>query len=421
MGMGGSRRLAAEEVVLPQPLKNALARFAELKTFSVAWTQQMQLGASGHAKLGSRKVEAPSPKVYYLVWQGGKMYERRIIGGREWKDAPNVQRDEFFFDGRILGGGCPEQFAYGKPKNPAMRIDLAEDQDANAHYFAVYDFQHMGLHLPEGAGQLLRLKHLESQVLFQLEHGGQLQTVGPAQIEGRPLTRIALLQDNPQWHLAQKSDLAKLEETLRGSTYTKEQIQTKLAIARRAKETTPRKLQQVWYLDPELGYAVRRWQQLSEAGQLRIQSDCTEHKKLPGHEIWLPAKCRTDFYIAGDYPGESFNTPFWIDVMEVSEFGTKPVPDEQFTLKYTIPGSEITDNTLPEAKLGEGPVSYTVPALPQDLDRVIEEARTLNREKAGSAKRRNTFKTVLIVGNTVALAGLLVYLVVRYRRKAARS
>ena len=184
---------------------------------------------------------------------------------------------------------------------------------------------------------------------------------------------------------------------------------------------TPRKLQYVFYLDPQLGYAVRRWQALTEAGQLRSQAECTDHSKIPGHEIWLPRKWRTDNYISGNYPGEIFKVPFHTDLMEVSEFDTKRVPEEQFTLNYTVPGTNVMDNTLPEAKLGKGGVAYKIPANRHDLDRVIEEARALTRAKAESGEWRNTLKVVVAVANGVGLAGLLIYLVVRYRRKAAIS
>lgn len=79
------------------------------------------------------------------------------------------------------------------------------------------------------------------------------------------------------------------------------------------------------------------------------------------------------------------------------------------------------DNTLPEAKLGKGGVGYTVPANPQDLDRVIAEARKAFHAQREGRRRHNNWKIVLLVGNMVVLVGALVILVIRYRRrKAAR-
>jgi hypothetical protein len=429
LGIGSSRQLAAQEVVLPEPVRNALGSFAQLKTFSASWSHQHQ-PPSGliREKLRMPPMKPPNflppPDFCYLVWQGGKMYCRTNEGGREWKDAPNIRRQEFAFDGRILASGSPDQMIRGKRTSPELLINFAENEPPEADYFGVRYFEPLGIRLPHGVAKLPPHKHLASQVLFLLDDGGRLKAVGPAQIDGRPMTRIAILAENPVWRLSQKEDFAELERMMRSAhTMTEQQIQEKLALAKKCKELIPREVEYIYYLDPQLCYAVRRFQELATDGRLRVQSDCTEHQKLAGYEIWLARKCRIDYYVAdGTYPGEIFDTPFAGDVLEFSEFGTKPVPDEQFTLRYTTPGTSVTDMTLPEAKTAEGgAVSYKVPANPEDLDRVIEEARALTRAEASHRKWQKVVKIVLIVGNAGALAGLVVYLVVRYRRKVAAS
>src|SRR5205814_905646 len=110
-----------------------------------------------------------------------------------------------------------------------------------------------------------------------------------------------------------------------------------------------------------------------------------------------PQKCLIRSYVAdGKYPGEVFNTPLITDVLKVSEYATKPVPEELFTLKYTTPGTNVTDKSLPEASGQPGGVTYKIPANPQDLDRVIEEARAMAQASAGRERWRNVIKTVLI-------------------------
>jgi hypothetical protein len=418
LGMGSSRRLAAQEVSLPQPVKDALARYVELKTLSVRWSQQFQASKSAHGKLDPGKLKFfLIPREDYMIWQDGKIYSQVNIGGREWKDAPNSDRRESAFDGKVMYHGTPSQVADdGKSRSPGLVKSVVANKDPNANYFSNDYFEAIGIRLPQGA-ELLQVKHLVSQLLFLLEHGGQLKAVGPAQIDNRSVTRVAVLADNPRWPLVQKVDLAAFERELRGGPNTEAQIQKMLAAERRAKEVEPRKLEYVFYLDPKFGYAVSRWQELTESGRLQLQSDCTNHEKLPGHEIWLARTCRIDYYTFVDVPGEFFDPPLLSMVVEVSDFGTKPVPDEQFTLTYTVPGTHITDDTL-----GKGPVSYTVPANPQDLDRAITAAQSRQQANAQERKREVSWKIVLLAVNTVVLVGLLVFLVIRYRRrKAARS
>src|SRR5216117_3471530 len=98
LGISGSTRLSAQEITLPEPVSNALARFADLKTFSVSWNQHRQAGELTRKKLNLKPVDPQKfghPQMCYLVWQNGKMYSRRIDGGREWKDAPKQRRLEF--------------------------------------------------------------------------------------------------------------------------------------------------------------------------------------------------------------------------------------------------------------------------------------------------------------------------------------
>ncbi len=396
-----------------------------MKTFSVSWAQFQQPGETTRKKLKLKPVDPQKfagPATCYLVWQDGKVYSRRIEGGREWKDAPNQRRHETAFDGRIFASGSPDQFAYGKRTSPDLLIELAQKKDPDGEYFGVRDLDRLGVRLPHGVGELLQVKHLASLVLHLLDHGGRLQTVGFAEIDGRSMTRIEILAANPAWRPVQGSDLSDLERILREArTMSEATIKEKVALAKRSAELTPRELRYVYFLDPEIGYAVRRHQELSKDGRLRIQSDCTEHRELAGQEIRVATKCITDVYVAeGSYPGEIFEAPFVSRVLEVLEFNTKPVPDELFTLNYTVPGTNVTDMTLPEAIPGKRGVAYRIPARPEDLDRVIEEARVLAQTSADRRTRGNWFKIVLIAGNIVALAGLLVYLAVRRRPKVAK-
>ena len=427
LAMGGSRRLTAQEVVLPESVKDALARYTELKTFSVTWTQQFEPGEEARAKLDAPTLKSWSRfEACYLVWQDGKVFKRRKERPPERKDGPDSGVYEFAFDGQILAGGRPHLLTSsgGKTARPVLRKDLAANSEADGDSFGVAYFEAFGVHFPGKVKELLKSKQLVSQVMFLLEHGGRLKAVESAEIDGRPMTRVTIVNENPAWPGSQRADPAKIEQELRAlktGKQTEEDIKQQVEAVRRVKERTARNLNRVFYLDPEFGYAVRRWEERTEDGRLRIQTNCTEHEKLPEHGIWLPRNCCRECYtFDADDPGGFFKTPYLTHVMKVSEFSTKPVPDEQFTLNYTKPGTKVADATFPESKQGEDSVNYIIPADAKDLDRVIEEARTLARVKANRANQGNWFKIVLIGGNIAALATLVVYLVVRHQRKVAK-
>src|ERR1700731_3088538 len=87
-------RAAAQEVVVPEPVRNALGIFKALRTFSLSWSQHKRATPVTRAKLAVGP-DFDRPDFWYLVWQDGKMYSRRIEGRKEWKDAPDGRRFEF--------------------------------------------------------------------------------------------------------------------------------------------------------------------------------------------------------------------------------------------------------------------------------------------------------------------------------------
>jgi hypothetical protein len=400
----------AEDVALPEPIKKGLSRYADLKTLSMNWTQQYQSSNLARERLAKSKIQYLSlPRDQCLVWQNGYLYGRTIIG---------EDTNEFAFDGRIVAGG---RFGTVGGKDRVLRKDLAIDRDASANYFAVEELQHLGIQLPHGMAQVVERKPLQSFVLYLLEQGARIKSVDSVQLDGRSMQRISLLVKNPEWRRLQDLDLAKLDAELHKSAESGQGIQKHLAAVKRAKETMSPELMYVFDLDPQAGYALRRWQDLTKEGRLRMQADCSEHQQLPGHQIWLPRKCQIDYFTFDeDYSGEIFDKPFLTNVLKVSGFDTKPVSDGLFTLDYNVPGANITDNTLAESKLGKGPVQYTVPVDLKNLDRAVEQARTF--EKVQSEKRETpSLRIPLIVFNVLVIAMLLFYLIKRVRSEGTQS
>ncbi len=414
--------LFAQTTELPPSLRQSLGRFSQLSTFSVSYTYHYDQTPAAVARLKQNSRISSQSHGAYLVWQNGKMYSRRVDGGTEWKDNPNTPRTESAFDGTILRFGCPDRIdSTGQRRHPVMAIAAAEDNNPYSEYFGVSSLDHLGARLPHGSRELLTIQSLSSELLYLVETGGQVTSIGSESISGHQYTRIAVLIDNPQWVPVQAEDLKELEKNLRGShSNSEETIQEKLEIVRRLKRLTPKKIENVFFLDPDHSFAVRRWQERTESGLLQHQLDGSNVQQLPGHDLWLPRDIRVDSYVTGTLPGETFDIPIQTLIVNVSEYNTKAVPDSQFALEYSTPGTLITDHTLPEAKLGQGGVTYRVPVNPDDLGQVITEARESTRL---AAERRSweTMKTILIGVNVLIVILVIVYLVRRYRRKGSQA
>src|SRR6478736_6216956 len=186
LGMFGQVCLA-EDVALPEPIKDGLSRYADLKTISMNWTQQYQPSNLARERLVKSKIEYLSlPRGQCLVWQNGYLYGRTIIG---------EDTNEFAFDGRIVAGG---RFGTVRGNDRVLRKDLAIDLDGSANYFAVEELQSLGIQLPHGMAQVVDRKPLQSFVLYLLEHGARIKSVDSVQLDDRSMQRVSLLVENPR-------------------------------------------------------------------------------------------------------------------------------------------------------------------------------------------------------------------------------
>jgi hypothetical protein len=284
-------------LVLPSPVQAGLARYGELHTFSATYTEYngppLALPRGKEQAAGQPKSPLPAD-VCHVVWQNGKLYARRSLGGGTGQGAASSRRSEFAFDGTILAGGAPDRFhEKGELIPPKLVRERADAMDPDAEYFGVEALHPLGIRLPTGAGEVVRRNPLTAQLLALLEKGGTLTSVGTADLDGRPVTKVAFVAANPIWASVQKTDLAEAERKIRRGALNEAQVQARIASLRRTKELTPRELEYVYYLDPSLGYAVARSQHRSKEGKLLVQTDCSQHCKLPGYEIWLPQKSIT--------------------------------------------------------------------------------------------------------------------------------
>jgi hypothetical protein len=193
LGSSGNRVEAQEEqAVLGQDAKEALARYAELRTLPIKWVQEIEPGAVAESKLDAEKLASWSrPESCYLVWQGGKMFRRRHEGSRGWQDGSQTSQHEVAFDGRTLAGSRPHLSLGEQTAAPVLTLHLASSLDPDAEYFGVEHLQQLGIHFPSGMGDLLRTNLLSSQVLF-LVLEGRLKEARLAALDGRPHLRVVI-------------------------------------------------------------------------------------------------------------------------------------------------------------------------------------------------------------------------------------
>ena len=99
-------RLHAQESDLPESIRTALARYAELDPLAVTWSQATEVTAFGREKIDPsvlNYMNTRRKKILQLAFRDGRMYLRRETMGDSSKP---MRIDELAFDRKVLYGGA---------------------------------------------------------------------------------------------------------------------------------------------------------------------------------------------------------------------------------------------------------------------------------------------------------------------------
>jgi len=131
-----------------------------------------------------------------------------------------------------------------------------------------------------------------------------------------------------------------------------------------------------FFLDRGASCALRRHEVKNTDGVVLMRVELLDIQRVGAEDgPWLPMACRTSYFQYKGFPKVPSKTPVMEDVHRVESFSLADIPDEDFALTYLKPGMVVGDATLPGAeKTKRGLISYTVPADPATLDRVIQRA-----------------------------------------------
>jgi RNA polymerase sigma factor (sigma-70 family) len=405
------------ELKLPVEIERALAENArQLSPLSVTYTARVVSQVSPAKTFELLEIKTPAPPELFfaahpfvLTWQDQQFYMSHMYPARVVGDLNSMGRTEVTFDGRVFAVGStfpvskaanvsapaaapagkmvqgqnqlgPPVFARSLVKQPAATaLDSGSCGLSNLNpYFR----PETGLvfapdpHRVMVGGQIVEHKLSANSALLDFaSHGGKLISVTNVALDGKPCVRIELETVNPIRHSADLVDREKMQRDLKLSPETpkrQEELLARLDEQRKLPETR----RFIYFLDPQLHYAVRRSEQRYGSDTLLTRTDCSQFEQIPGRQLWLPRKVENQLHEYGTVPATVFKDAVLTQKIEVSAFNGHRVPDETFQLDYHAPGTIIRDGTDPEhAKSKDGYITYTVPPRQQDLPAVIERAR----------------------------------------------
>ena len=224
---------------------------------------------------------------------------------------------------------------------PTKRIPLSSPSDWG-HGGKYFDLA--GIRLPSTIGELKASSSPRSKILWMLDCGATLAAIDTVDLAGHQCTRLRLITDNPERKAAEQiDDDAWLAKMRRISAETEESLQQMLDVRRQQRKLSEHRMF-IFYLDPKLGYALRRSEERNDDGKdgsLLVSIDCEQFQPLNGRDLILPRKCILREYEVWNLPGTHFPDPTVSRTYEITDLKFDPIAQERFSLSYTAPGSEI--------------------------------------------------------------------------------
>jgi len=167
------------------------------------------------------------------------------------------------------------------------------------------------------------------------------------------------------------------------------------------------KLIHLFLLEPDKAYALRRHTEIvKNSGQTARVVECRDYQNVKAPSLWLPKRCQIDYYTWETIFPTCSHEPIVNETLSLDSVATARMPTTMFVLKYSTPGTFVTDFTAPKAQR-----SYRVAAKAEDLKSGIDAAKKLIE----SPKR-----IWLLVLNLVAIAVLIGVFLWRRRRRFRR-
>ncbi len=411
---------------LPPEVRQALEEnAAQLNPIDITFTEQLKSPFSEDETLAKLKLTREGYGVFsqepllvvtprHFAWSGDQVYMSELRQTRE-SDACRL---EYSTNGTFGYQGATRDQS-DDPFN-GERLEIFRNSNLNArkdlwlwcravwvHYFAE---GYAGFVVNWDANPTFQL---ESSVLASLRKpGGTLVALSNATIDGRSTLKVEILIDNMHKKFAEMADTRRKSDN--ASADLPADVRERQGEINQLLLKAPSKIRVIYYLDPELHYAVRQREEYFDPDKLLLRCKCEGFEKLDDREVWLPRKYEVTYHtneiFSMDY---NLTATFLKKCVTVTSLNGKPAADDLFTLDYRRPNALIVDKTDPDEVSEAGAVirqgldfSYSVGNTAEETER-----NRLTARRAAEAMRKvgpapaTLFNTVVPADKAVSPAG----------------
>ena len=329
---------------------------AQLSPLEISWTSTFSSSFTPDELRSAAKID---PKIAHIfsdktiatvIWQDGKIYTYRL-------SEPRGRITEATSDGRVayMGAKAVTPDTHDRPRlSKTLLATLASNQPKSVPVSADY-FQITGLELANRAEDLAKCDSARSRIVSDLAAGASALSVTEVNLDGQETTRVELEEDNQIYVNAQKTDLTTLADELRNDGESEQEIADGIQAARLEK-ALPAKVRKIFFLDPKMNYAMRRYERRYPDGRLLELTTASDFSRVVDRPLWLPQNGVREMFVWSTVPDRVFEKPVMIEAFAVTKMATDRVASDTFVLSYTAPGTQIADET------GPTPLQYEVPA-----------------------------------------------------------
>lgn len=321
---------------------------------------------------------------YRVIVQEQRFYSRYVTLDPEGR-AVEGSEQEVSFDGETLYMGGVDKTLLAK------RVPRPGENWLRSDYFVA-----IGLPLPDPP-----TARLIPTVLAVAATGGR-GSVENVTLDGRASLCVRIHVENRERKKAIAQDVLKIEESLRGLGAAGDRIKQVIAQTKSLRGM-PELLVESFFFDPDMNYALRKWEQRTPDGTLFKATVNDDFTQLKGRVIWLPRRVTYGWYWGPNGPSD---VPSESHVITVSEALPDSAPAAQFVLDYSAPGTHVVDRT--RDLNGE---EHIVPATQQALDRAATDARQAGEHHTSWSLG----VVVLITLGILVLACCIIWFIVRRR------